>query len=67
MTSDAQPQPVLINWEPLVNSPRINITEKRQGVTIGSPLDDYAQSHRTVYVCKPLDLCMARPLLRVSL
>jgi hypothetical protein len=55
MTSDAQLQPVLINWEPLFNSPLINITEKRQGVTIGRALDGYAQSHRAVYVRKPLD------------
>ena len=55
MTSDAQPQPVLINWEPRFNSPLINIAEKRQGVTIGRALDDYAQSHRAIYVRKPLD------------
>jgi hypothetical protein len=44
MTSDAQSQPVLINWEPLFNSPLINITEKCQGVTIGRALGGYARN-----------------------
>jgi hypothetical protein len=57
MTNDAQSQPVLIktlNWEPLFNSPPIDITEKHQGVIIGHALDDYARSHRAVYVRKPM-------------
>ena len=58
MTNDAQSQPVLIktlNWEPLLNSLPIDITEKCQGVTIGQAPDGYAQSHRAVYVRKPMD------------
>jgi hypothetical protein len=58
MTNDAQSQPVLIktlNWEPLFSSLPIHITEKRQGVTIGRAPDGYAQSHRAMYVRKPMD------------
>ena len=55
MTSDAQLQPVLISWGPLFNSPAIDIIGKHQGATIDRALDGCAQSHRAVYLRKPMD------------
>jgi hypothetical protein len=58
MSNDAQSQPVLIktlNGEPLFDSLPIDITEKRQDLTIGCTLDGYAQSRKAVYVRKPMD------------
>ncbi len=58
MTNNAQSQPVLIktlNWEPLFDSLPIDITEKRQDLTIGCTLDGYAQRQGAAYERKPAD------------
>jgi hypothetical protein len=44
--------------EPIFNSPPINITEKRQGVTIGRALDGNAQVTGQSTCANPSTLCM---------